>query len=695
MIGLSNSAGRRRAISYASGLSLAAFALYAYTLVPRTGGLSNTIESIFLLNAALGTVVVVLYSAVSRFGMFRAISNNTFHLDLRFPVGVATLCLAAAIFYGYEVFRSSYVLVPLPGILVFAALSFAGIYPFRGNVKAPTIRPLDEDWVTHFVSQRPRLKSIAESRAEKVSLLLDKSGVIGNPYIIAARGVTWGLLTAAIMLPLALPLGLFVSPVFLLLCFAPVGSFFYFELKLRDKASERRDGVERELPFFMILVNVLGSAGVHLYDIFDGVIEARLFSHIRSEALLIRRDVEVFGKNPIESFERLASTHPSRKFSAFLHGYSAKVRSGGDIPTYLLGESGNLLKMLETDWKRYAERAGTVGSMMITIFVLVPMLMLVVALFSPLTSVFYLTTFIIIGIPLFTVAIVFMVGRMQPVGEDPLFGNARRSLLLSLPASLVMFFVIRQAWLALASALFMFCTVYGYSVLEQRREVREVDEALPEFIKDLMEFKRQEYDVNRALIAIASQNRYTPTFDRILAKIGTSLRLGIPLNKVEVDVKSRLARMVFFIVGEMSYSGGGTVDTLFQLSAYTSTVQDMKRNTIAEMRPYLLLAYLSPIVLVIGVSFTTSILSTFSTTVSPGLTHLPGIIGKVGQIPPQLTQVVNALVIASSTALGVIAAKIVDFTVKNTLRVTVNVALASIAAYALSQVNLLSLFHAI
>jgi len=133
---------------------------------------------------------------------------------------------------------------------------------------------------------------------------------------------------------------------------------------------------------------------------------------------------------------------------------------------------------------------------------------------------------------------------------------------------------------------------------------------------------------------------------------------------------------VFFIVGEMSYSGGGTVDTLFQLSAYTSTVQDMKRNTIAEMRPYLLLAYLSPIVLVIGVSFTTSILSTFSTTVSPGLTHLPGIIGKVGQIPPQLTQVVN-------------------FTVKNTLRVTVNVALASIAAYALSQVNLLSLFHAI
>ena len=50
-----------------------------------------------------------------------------------------------------EVFRSSYVLVPLPGILVFAALSFAGIYPFRGNVKAPTIRPLDEDWVTHLV----------------------------------------------------------------------------------------------------------------------------------------------------------------------------------------------------------------------------------------------------------------------------------------------------------------------------------------------------------------------------------------------------------------------------------------------------------------------------------------------------------------------------------------------------------------
>ena len=67
--------------------------------------------------------------------------------------------------------------------------------------------------------------------------------------------------------------------------------------------------------------------------------------------------------------------------------------------------------------------------------------------------------------------------------------------------------------------------------------------------------------------------------------------------------------MVFFILGQMGHSGGGSVDTFHQLSVYTTRVVEMKRNTQAEMRPYIILSYISPVLLVFGVTFVGGVLT--------------------------------------------------------------------------------------
>jgi archaeal flagellar protein FlaJ len=681
-----------RAVSLFAVAMFALLSFVVYLVLPTQGSLLGQAEGALLLSASLGAITGLLHSLTEGHRFLKRASPHAIIYDLRLPAAVIGLALAGGLFYEFRTSSFPLYLIPIPSLLVFSLLSMRGVYPFMGTTKAPTLKRLSEDRLVRFITGKDRLKKLAEYRSQRFSSLLSKSGEIGNPYNIAARSIASSLVAAVVIIPIALVLSILLWLPLVLLAMIPAVLYVYPEVRLKAKASERREGVERELPFFSILVNVLGSAGVSLYSIFNGIVYTKIFVYIRREALLVRRDVMIFGTDPNQSFERLASYHPSRKFSSFLYGYTAKVRSGGDIPTYLLGESGSLLRELEESWARYAGRAGIVGSMMITLFGVIPLMLVVVGVFSPATSMAGLLAFTGVGVPIFTVLLVAMAGRMQPVGEEPLVGNAKRSLLVSLPG-LGLGLATGQLWVAATSVLLLFATVYGLSVLDQRRVMREIDDALPEFMKDIMEFRRQEYDLNRSILSIAAHNRYTPSFDKIMSEVATQLKTGTPIDELSVDPKSRLARMVFFVLGQMGHSGGGSVDTVYQLTTYTEKVVEMKRNTRAEMRPYLMLSYISPVLLAFGVSFLGGVLHGLGSAARPGLSSLSAAGLQFGSVPPELIQVSNLLVVVSAAALGLIGAKMTDFTVKNTLRASVSMVVAVGALLVMSSLNFASLFH--
>jgi archaeal flagellar protein FlaJ len=677
-------------VSLLLAAAFAGLALYEYLSFSSPASPIDQLQRTFLLDASIGGIIGLLYSVAGRIDFLRMSSRKDVTYDLRIPAAVVSASLAAAFAYVYWIDRTGLSFVPVPALLVVVILSLHGTYPFRGTTRVPRIERLTEDRMVKFITSKDRLKRLAEYRAQRFSQLLSQSGEIGNPYIMAAKSITQSIIAAVVLIPVAVILGLLVWSPLIALAAVPAFAYMYPEMHLRDKKGERKEGVERELPFFSILVNVLGSAGVPLYSIFKDVATTKIFSYMKREALLIRRDVTVFGMDPTESFERLASYHPSRKFSTFLYGYTSKVRSGGDIPAYLQGESGSLLRELEESWSRYANRSGIIGSMMVTFFGVIPLLLLIVGFFSSAFSVVGLMVFTAVGMPLLTILLVFVAGRMQPVGEEPLVGSGKRALLLSAPG-MVLGFVTGQLWLSFASPLFIFLVVYGFSVREQRNEMKEIDEALPEFMKDVMEFKRQEYDLTRSLLTIAAHNRYNATFDRLLAQIAGQLKTGTPLSEVTADARTRLARMTFFILGQMSLSGGGTVDTVYQLSVYTGKVVEMKQNTQAEMRPYVILSYVTPILLVFGVTFVSGILVGLGNAFTSGAQAAK--IQITGVFHPELLQVADILIAGSAAALGVVGAKMSDFTVRNTLRASVNVVIAITATYAATALNVGSLIH--
>jgi flagellar protein FlaJ len=329
--------------------------------------------------------------------------------------------------------------------------------------------------------------------------------------------------------------------------------------------------------------------------------------------------------------------------------------------------------------------------MMVTLFGIVPLLILIVGYFSPSFSVVSLLAFAGLAVPTSTVLLVFLAGRLQPVGEEPLAGNGKRAFLLSVPG-LGVGFLGGQAWLGMASGVILFFVLYGYSVREQRRTMAEIDQALPAFMKDMLEFKRQEYDLTKSILKIAAYNRYTPSFDRLITRVAAELKAGTPLDEMAADARTRLGRIIFFILGQMARSGGGTVETFYQLTAYTTKVDEMKRRTRNEMRPYLLLSYVTPVLLAFGVTFISGVLTSFGSSVNEKLVAahltLPS-----GIFHPELFQISSALIVVAAAAMGLVGAKMTDFTVRNTLRASTNVLIAVAATALLSGLNIAGLFH--
>ncbi|MDV3277110.1 MAG: type II secretion system F family protein [Nitrososphaerales archaeon] len=669
--------------------------LYAYSLIGSSGASElSSLKSVFLLSVGLSGLAGVAYIALRGTSLVR-FAQERVSVDARVPAAIIGAGICASVLVAYLRYSQQYFLIIFAASAAFEALTLVSVWPLTGSAAVPKIVPLTEVWSTAFVQRHARLRRVASARTESFRKLLLSSGVSGNASAIAAKSVAYSLLALIFAVLAAIVATILVGAPALVILFVPLAFYFFYNLKLRDAASARGSGVEKELPFFSVLAEVLTGAGTPLYDVFQKVASESVFPQIAKEGSILRKYVTVLGMNSLEALERLSTIHPSRRFASFITGYTSKMRSGGALGEYFSGESGDLLRRLESDWARYGEMAGGLGSMMLTLLVILPILILITSLFTSSASLTYLSGFTFIAVPIFTTVMVVTVSRMQPSGQDPVHGNPRIALALSLLGALPSL-LLNQVWIGLATGLFIFSTFYGLSVLAQRTEAREADEAVPRFLGDLMEYKRQEYDIPKAVIAVAKENRYNGSFNSILDRVGAHLQKGSPLDEARIETGSRLAKMTFMVLGEMSLYGGGSVDTLNQLSTYVSKVAEARGKASVEMKPYIFLAYASPLLLAFGIDFTRSIVFSFSSHLSISLSNLPvsANLLKIGYVPPALTELSNILIVVASAALGVISAKIVDFTVKNTLRVTVNVALAIIATFILAQVDLLSFIHA-
>jgi len=539
----------------------------------------------------------------------------------------------------------------------------------------PRVKPVSEAISTSFISKHKHLREFARKIGLSVARDILEAGETLSPYRFAAKNLFYALAAFFISVPVGVALALLVHPALLAVMATPAVPLVYPKLKLRSAVGDRRRGLEDEAPFFTVYASILQSVGISLYNSLLSTIGRAVFRQVEKDALMCKRNVEFFFKSPAEALEELGRIHPNEKMKTLLLGYTSEWRSGGDMASYLESKADDYLNDMSFRWRSYAERASDIGEMVISLLFVFPMMILMSAFIFPGQALTMTSLVLSLVIPFLTVTVFGAVNAVQPKTYNIISGNLKISLAVGAASFTSAFLLKTPAWLCVATGLASSSAIYGATVLLQMMEIGMLEKALPQFLRDVTEYKKMGYDISRAIIKIAEENVYNTSFDSLLKVVARQLDLGVRMAEVEVSTRSWLTRMSFFLLAEVAESGGGTAKCLETLTNFVNHVVRVKRETRASMRLYQFLSVFTPI----GLSFVTALMFTlltaFSATLAPGVEA--GILGEIAQVPQQLMDMCYILVVTASTCVALLSTKAVDLTAKNTLWITVNLALAA------------------
>ncbi|MEM3515316.1 MAG: type II secretion system F family protein [Saccharolobus sp.] len=131
----------------------------------------------------------------------------------------------------------------------------------------------------------------------------------------------------------------------------PLIFLIYPEQAFKSKARETSENIQDELPFFVVLITIITAGGSSIYESMKKILEFPIFKSIRKEVSLILRDIEFFGKSPLDALEHRARSTLNRDYSWFLAGYTSIIRSGGDVEAYLFQKAREFLNWLQFRWR--------------------------------------------------------------------------------------------------------------------------------------------------------------------------------------------------------------------------------------------------------------------------------------------------------------------------------------------------------
>jgi len=581
-------------------------------------------------------------------------------------IGLSVLLLTEIVFRLHRGFRLS---LPKP-VKKHISKPALAVQPVK-----PKVKPVSEAISTSFISTHKHLREFARKIGLSVARDILEAGETLSPYRFAAKNLFYALAAFFISVPVGVALALLVHPALLAVIATPAVPLVYPKLKFRSAVGDRRRGLEDEAPFFTVYASILQSVGISLYNSLLSTIGRAVFRQVEKDALMCKRNVEFFFKSPAEALEELGRIHPNEKMKTLLLGYTSEWRSGGDMASYLESKADDYLNDMSFRWRSYAERSTDIGEMVISLLFVFPMMILMSAFIFPGQALTMTSLVLSLVIPFLTVTVFGAVNAAQPKTYNVISGDLKLSLAVGAAAFTLASFLRTPAWLCVATGLASASAIYGATVLLQMREIDMLEKALPQFLRDVTEYKKMGYDISRAIIKIAEENVYNAAFDSLLKVMARQLDLGVRMAEVEVSTRSWLSRMSFFLLAEVVESGGGTAKCLETLTNFVNHVVRVKRETRASMRLYQFLSVFTPI----GLSFVTSLMFTlltaFSATLAPGVEA--GILGEIAQVPQQLMDMCYILVVTASTCVALLSTKAVDLTAKNTLWITVNLALAA------------------
>jgi flagellar protein FlaJ len=481
----------------------------------------------------------------------------------------------------------------------------------------------------------------------------------------------------------------------LVLGIIPPFLFFYPKMVLKNQSKSRKNQVEEELSFFGIYAAIMHTVNPSLYSCFLSVIGRKVFGGIEKEALLLKRNVELFGLSPLEAIEDLGRNHKSQTFKNFLLGYSSIARSGGDLSKYLETVSDEQFQQLKIKYTTYSKNVGYIVESLIILLVVVPILFVVSSFILPTDSISKIMIASAIAVPIMTVFFAVVLQNIQPKMFN-MVGLSNTKFLLIIPIGAIVFSLMTymkfETWLSLGMGAIIPSIIVEFYTRKHKYQIERIERILPQFLRDITEYRKIGISETAAITKIVEENTYNKTFDRLVRTLSVSFKQGNTFSEILsiIRLRSWFARTTFFILAEISESGGGHPAILESVTIFVNNTRSALKEARSSISVYDFLAYLSPVLLIFSISIINEMISSVSLAQSTGL-KLQGY-EQLIQVSPLFLEVIKTFSITSSIGIGILMGKASDGTFKSTGRIAILCVISVVAIFLVEQTSVLDIF---
>lgn len=450
----------------------------------------------------------------------------------------------------------------------------------------------------------------------------------------------------------------------------------------------RRQNIEDELPFFSLLASSLSHAGISLARAFDIIVGSKILPAISREALLIRREALFVGGDMLSAMVSYAQRHPSKDFSQLILGYASILRSGGDVVKYLEEKTKDLFSTLKDRWSNFVSHVSIIGEATLTLFLLAPLVLtLTTTVFaSEIDEAMY--QLLLFGItPHLALAILLLVHVVRP--QDSLEYK---------PSIKVMALSASSFTATLCSGLLTGISTHNLVVIStlsialpllisyeiERVKNHGAEKELTRFLRYLGENKKLGIPLLVALerTSIEYYNRASSIIKGILSK----MKLGLsPYQSVlAMKIKSRIYKVVFFVIDNLIASGGGSPMTFEVMASFVDEYHKHVLKAKRNLHVYSIIGYITPLILAVCLSLTLSFTAISEKELLNSITY-GGTVPSLSVTPPTMSidRVMfysKLMIVISSIVIGIILGKAVDGSIFSTRHLIVCsiIALASL-----------------
>ncbi|MBC7091671.1 MAG: hypothetical protein H5T50_07175 [Nitrososphaeria archaeon] len=455
----------------------------------------------------------------------------------------------------------------------------------------------------------PRYKSISVEKGSE--------GLLEYIGEIVYKATMFSMVSLAISLTLAYLLNNLIIVLFGALSFTSI-LYPYIDYLLLKGEKDR--GVYNELVFFAFTEYICQESGKNIEYALNHVVNGRLFKWIKTEAKIILTDLLIHSKNVYSPLRERASNTKATVYRRFLDGYAGIYATGGNLLTYM----SHQIEVLKNDFKfrigQFLEKAQMISEINIVLTVITP-IVAIVSSNSGAVGIMQILVFSFLII--YTIAMSFFIEDSRPKTG---LGNLRVKpkifeIILALVVFAASYAMFKCLWLPITIALITFSTTYGYRGKRRLNEVRELEEPLPIFLRDVADYRATGKSVYQAIVLSLKEKEYNERFKREVNVVVNKLSLNVADIKTCTGVW--LFDYVFDCLDLMHKSGGGSTKTLIELANMIEDNLLEKEKVRRETGLASYLTYIAPLLFTLVSASMLALLETMAAGTSSGLSILP------------------------------------------------------------------------